>query len=330
MAWIGARSRSDAVDFVKAAAIVSVVLTHSGINIFNPNASAWDHVLASDFTWFQIPTFLLVSGFLYFSKDPLPLREVARRLSRVLIPYVLATVFMQISGITKVSGLRDALYQIATATALGPYYYIALISGCTLMLWPLSRVDRGGAALLLAALFAYAIALVFWPRLQIPSSPLWRERNPLEGFVLGYFVLGWVAAQHRTWLTARFSRNRLPIACAAVLGVVYWFAGIGDGFDRNLITLKLVVYTLSVVALILIATRGRRAPRFVQFLSGATLTIYLYHLAPQTVARAWVRPWPPPLRIGFQLALGVGAGCLLAFIGQRVLGAQRARRYLGA
>jgi len=324
------RERIDSIDFLKPAAIVSVVMTHSGFNPFNPNATVWDRVLARDWTWFNVPSFLLVSGFLYFSHEPASLRDVARRLARVLIPYVLATLFMQAVGTTKVDGLRQSLYQIATATALGPYYYIALISGCTLLLWPLSRLERGGAAALLAALIAYAIAVVFWPGLRFPSSPVWSERNPLEAFALGYFVLGWVAAQHRAKLAPLLAQHRQFIACVASVGVVFWFVSVGRIVNRGLLQLDLVLYSLSVVALILGLTHGRRAPRAVRFLSAATLTIYLYHVAPQAVARAWVLHWPPPLRIGFQLALGVGSGCLLVLVGRRVLGAERARRFLGA
>jgi peptidoglycan/LPS O-acetylase OafA/YrhL len=125
-------------------------------------------------------------------------------------------------------------------------------------------------------------------------------------------------------------RRRFSIGCVAGAGVLFWFASIGRTFNLDLVNLNRVIYSLSVVALILVLVHGRRAPRAVVFLSTATLTIYLYHLAPQLFVNPWLRAWPPPLRIGFQLVLGVGAGCLLAFAGQRVLGAQRARRYLGA
>lgn len=327
-----AHAHLDAVDFIKAAAIVAVVATHSGINVFYPNATRWDEVLTSTWTWFHVPSFLLVSGFLYQSERRVGLRDVARRLSRVWIPYVLATLFMQATGTTPVpvTGVGDVLYQIATASALGPYYYVALISGCILALWPLSRLAPAGAAALLAALFAYAVALVFWPGLHLTTSPLWSERNPLDAFVLGYFVLGWVAAQHRERLARILAAQRLPIGCVAAAGALFWFASIGRSMNLDVVNLNRVVYTLSVVALILVLTHGRRAPRAVVFLSTATLTIYLYHLAAQLPAALFVNAWSPPLRISFQLALGIGFGSLVAIVGRRVLGAERARRYLGA
>jgi len=325
-----ARAHLDAVDFIKAAAIVAVVATHSGINVFYPNATQWDKLLTSTWTWFHVPSFLLVSGFLYQNEQRVGLRDVARRLSRVWIPYVLATLFMQATGTTQVTGVGDALFQIATASALGPYYYVALISGCILALWPLSRLAPAGAAALLAALFAYAVALVFWPALHLGSHPLWRERNPLDAFVLGYFVLGWVAAQHRERLARLLAEHRLAIGGVAAAGVLFWFASIGRSFNLDLVNLNRVLYTLSVVALILVLTHGRRAPRAVVFLSTATLTIYLYHLAAQLPMARFLNDWPPPLRIAFQLALGIGFGSLVAIVGRRVLGAERARRYLGA
>jgi fucose 4-O-acetylase-like acetyltransferase len=325
-----ARTHLDGIDFIKAAAIVAVVATHSGINVFYPTATVWDRVLTATWVWFQVPAFLVVSGFLYSSERPVSLREVAGRLARILIPYVLASVFMQLVGAAPVDGLRQALFQIASASALGPYYFIAYISFCTLMVWPLSRLDRRGAAGVLAALFAWAVAPIFWPALQIPASPLWQARNPLEMFVFGYFVLGWVAAQHREWLALRLARHRLLIGIVASAGVTFWFASQGTTFNLGLNTLYRILFTLSMLALILVVTHGRRAPRAVVFLSTATLAIYLYHLAPQIAMTRWVMPWPPPLRILFQFALGIASGCLLAFAGRRVLGAARARRYLGA
>lgn len=322
--------RNDAIDFIKAAAIIAVVATHSGINVFHPAATAWDRVLTATWTWYQVPAFLLVSGFLYYSERPASLRDVTRRLSRVWIPYVLASLLMQALAPSHVGGPAQALFQIATASARGPYYYIALFTGCTLMLWPLSRIGHKGSDVLLAALLTYAVALSAWPGLHVPASYFWMERNPLEGFRLGYFVVGWVAAQHREWLALRLAQHRLLIGCVAGAGVVFWFASLGHTFNRDIIDLKLVLYTLSVVALIVVVTHGRRAPRAVRFLSTVSLTIYLYHLAPLAATNLWVRPWPPLVRIVFQLVLGIGSGCLLALAGRRVLGSKRARRLLGA
>ncbi len=322
--------RIDAIDFLKAAAIVAVVATHSGVNIFYPMSTAWDRALTSTWTWYHVPAFLLVSGFLYQSERPASLRDVARRLARVWIPYVLACLFMLAVGAARVDGVRQALFQIASASILGPYYYIAQITGCMLTLWPLSRLEQRGAALLLAALLAYAVALVHWPALHIPASALWMGRNPLESFVLGYFVLGWVIAQHRAWLTLRLSAHRLLIGCIAAAVAYTWIAGLGLTPNPDITSLHRVLYTLSVVALILIATRGRRAPPVVRFLSTASLAIYLYHLAPVVATSVWINRWPPPLRIAFEFLLGIGFASLLAIVGRRVLGAERARRFLGA
>jgi fucose 4-O-acetylase-like acetyltransferase len=325
-----AGERIDGIDFIKAAAIVAVVATHSGFAAFYPNATVWDRAFNATWTWFHGPSFLLVSGFLYCRESPVGPGDIARRLLRVWIPYVIASVFMQVSGTTPVDGPGQALHQIVTASAIPVYYYIALLSGCTLAVWPLSRLAHRGAAVLLAALFAYAVALVFAPGLHVPSSPFWMARNPLETFALGYFVLGWVAAQHRDALARCLERRRALIGGVAAAGAAFWFVSMGRIHDPDAANLNRISYTLSVVALILVATHGRRAGRGVRFLSTTTLAIYLYHVAPIVAVNARIVPWPPPLRIGLQFVIGLGFGSLVAIVGRRVLGAARARRYLGA
>ena len=288
-------------------------------------------MLTATWTWFHVPAFLLVSGFLYCSERPASLYQVAQRLSRVWIPYVLATLFMQLTGTTMVANLGQALFQIATATALGPYYYIALISGCILMLWPLSRLDRGGAAVLLAALFAYAIALVFWPAPALPRQPRLARAQSAGGVRARLLRAGLGRGPApRAAGCELLARHRFAIACVAGVGVVYWFASIGDDFNRDLISLK--PRGLHAQRRGVDPGRDARAPRAAVVRLPQRGDAHHLPLPPgaAAVARTWVRPWPPPLRIGFQLALGVGAGCLLAFVGRRVLGAQRARRYLGA
>jgi peptidoglycan/LPS O-acetylase OafA/YrhL len=68
----------------------------------------------------------------------------------------------------------------------------------------------------------------------------------------------------------------------------------------------------------------------VRFLGEASLAVYLLHAALLSATYLAVAPWSPPVRIAFQLAVGLGGSALLALAARRLLGAERARRWLGA
>ena len=136
-----AGGRWHAVDHIKAAAIVAVVFTHAGRVSLDAWSSLPDFLLTSLWTRFHVPAFLLVSGFLYARTAPVPAAEVGRRLSRILLPYALASGVAIAAGLavtatawmrwpTAVRGVGDLTWQLATASALGIYYYVLLAVAC--------------------------------------------------------------------------------------------------------------------------------------------------------------------------------------------------------
>jgi fucose 4-O-acetylase-like acetyltransferase len=323
--------RLDGVDFLKAAAIVAVVFAHSGIFLFDRRVTAWDRWLTGAWVWFHVPTFLLVSGFLYCRRSPVPFAQVGSRLARLLLPYAVVSVAVQASGIVpRPPTLGDAAWRLATGSTLGVYYFVPVLAGCTLLVWPLSRLRARGAAAVLGALLAYALASALAPGLALPLDPFWAVRCPIENFWGGYFVAGWLAALSWPRLVELAVRHRRVVILLCVGAIGLWFHGLGGRFPPRWAVLTRALYTLGVVGSLLLATRGRRAPGAVRFLAEASLAVYLLHAALLSASYLAVAPWSPPVRIAFQLAVGLGGSALLALAARRLLGAERARRWLGA
>jgi peptidoglycan/LPS O-acetylase OafA/YrhL len=322
--------RYHAIDYVKAAAIVAVVFTHAGRIGATARGAFWDVALTEAWTRYHVPSFLICSGFLYVRARPASLQAVGRRLRRVLVPYLVASIVVQLAGFGGASSLGAFAKRIATASMLGPYYYVLIIFACVLLIWPLSRAPRAAAWTLLGVAVSLAIAFGLEPSLR-PLKPLfWTLRDPLDHFYLGYFCIGWLAAAHtpqlRMWLTGH---RRLAWAlCGTSFGVGIYYVAQRRVFEIGVA--DTVLYTLGVVGIITLATAARPAGSVVRFLADSSFSIYLYHHLFQLMAAPITREWPGAIRIGTQVLIGLGVASLLVLAGRRTLGRSRSRFWLGA
>lgn len=324
----------DALDWVKACAIVAVVFNHApGPLLFHPNVSEWDRVLAIVWTPFHVPSFLFVSSFLYARTHPIAAREVASRLGRVLVPYLVASLLVQTLGLSTAKDLGDVVFQLATASSLGTYYYVFLIAIMIPLLWPLSRLGRRSIATLFLACLAFTVATALAPQLHFTRGWFWPQRDPSEHFFLGFFLAGWLSALMLPELRRLYLTHRAPLAAAAGLAVVSgalvkWLALQGV-VSLEVAVIFRVIYTFSIIGCIVAVAQQRRASRWVRFLSEATLTIYLYHQIFQIPLRPFLVDWHPLARVIVQVAAGLAGGSAVALLGRRALG-RRSRLLLGA
>lgn len=319
----GGRGRLHAVDHVKAAAIVAVVFTHAGRGGFSPQTDSLDFLLTSLWTRFHVPSFLFASGLLYARFEPVGLRHVGQRLWRVLLPYAIASCVAQIVGVTTARSWGDVLFQFASASSLGVYYYIFVITVCTPLVWPLSRVSLRAVAGLVAATVLLTGLYAVDPSLRFVQSFFWALRDPLQHFYLGYFASGWLVAGLLPRLHP--SRGALALALLGVASGLLSFSKwlpLPAPFDRML-------YTFGVIGLISHLTHDRPARGVVRFLSDATLGLYLYHRICQNLVAPISNGLADAPRILIQLVAGLGGGSLVVLSGRRLLGRERARRYLG-
>jgi fucose 4-O-acetylase-like acetyltransferase len=324
-----APGRYAAIDFLKAAAIVAVVFTHARGDFF-PRARSWDFWLCASWTAFQVPAFLFASGFLEARRDPVPFARVGERWLRVLAPYLLASAVAYLVGVARARSAGDLAFQLATASPLGVYYYVLLFVAVTPLAWPLSRAGPAAAWALLGAC-VLAMGVLAGRATSGPAGGwFWSLRNPLDHFSLGFFLAGWIARLGVERLERAWSRWRRALGLALAAGVSLGPIAASELLPAGLAVPLRVAYTLAVVGVVAAATRARLPGRCVAFLSEAGLAIYLHHRIFQRLLEPQVAGWPEPARTLCIVAVGLGGATAVALLGRRALGAERARRWLGA
>ena len=317
-----------AVDFIKAIAILAVVAAHSGVARWG-SAGRYDldFFLTRIWTPFHVPAFLIVSGFLYASVVPIDGRTIGRRLNRILVPYVIASVTVFLTLGTAPSFLA-ALILLAAASALSIYYYVFLMVCLILLLWPLSRIPIWSIGVLLVLCFLGELARLAWPATLASKSPTLSMRNIFDHFVLGYFLVGWLVALSMNPVRRIVERHAKALTLAAFVGLVFFGAVYADLLPGPP-QLARIGYTISVVGAVALLTRTRTSSRVILFLSESSLAIYLFHRIFQQLALPWLMPLPDVFRLFGQFAVGLGGSILLVLLVRRIAGPDRARRLIG-
>jgi peptidoglycan/LPS O-acetylase OafA/YrhL len=309
-----------AVHAIKAAAIVAVVVTHAGPYGLD---AGLDGVLRSGWVDFHVPAFVFLSGFLYHRLAPIPARDVARRLARIVPPYLIASLFGIATGLLQPK--HPVWFCLLTGSAVGIYYYVFVMALLIPLVWPMSRLPTRTVEIALAALLLHLCAAIVRPAWLPIQGLFWGVRNPL--MLAPYFLAGWLARAHLPRLAAFAQRHAglvLGLALATVALYVGGLESMATGATRRLARLA---YTMAVVTLIAMAWSGRSVPRFVRALGDATLAIYLYHiLAYQGLG--YLGRTAPALRIPALAAIGLATGLAVAFGGRALLG-RRARWVTG-
>jgi len=318
------------VDLVKAIGIATVVLIHSLRPFFVPQSSRTELVLGS-ILQFAVPGFLAASGFLYASGERASAAVTRRRLARLLVPYLLASLAAHVFWYVfdgRTPAPRALLESLLLASAFGPYYYV-LVAVLFVVATP-ALLRLGPRALGALTVAGIAAQCVLW--MSLPFSFFWMFRNPLHW--AGFFLAGFWLGRHEPSATARIGSRRGLIcgASVAVAGVAALLRADTQSYELGGALSSLFVWSV-LLALFAFAAQREGRSRAIRFLSDSTYTIYLFHLFAVFPMQRFV-PAPPgvfdPVPIGATWLVGFVAPLLLAAAGRAVLGASRSRALLGS
>jgi peptidoglycan/LPS O-acetylase OafA/YrhL len=324
-----ARVRFPTIDYIKAAAIVAVTMTHAVPDLFDPGTSRFDRVAAS-LTCFHVPAFLLAAGLLATRAGPVGWHGVRDRLQRVLVPYLIATVVALLTGLWTPTTPRMFVFRVVTGSGLGIYYFVPVLACCIVLLPLLSRLRTAVLAMLTATLGIYAEIAWHQPAWRLTHEFFWQIRDVFLQFHLGHFLLGVLAARGMPALRGFQARWPGLILTVSAVGVAWfvWLAATESPWAWQ--PLVHTAYLLGLVGVIASLAPAGPALAPVRFLSEATLTIYLYHLMVYPLVMPQARLLlDPPLRFVLMSALGLAFGTLVVVAGRRGLG-RRSRLLLGA
>jgi surface polysaccharide O-acyltransferase-like enzyme len=324
------------IDVLKGVGIVSVVWIHATSDPAIGEPGLHERTLLQ-LTRFAVPGFLAVSGYLYATRESVPLAATLGRLRRVLVPYLLASALAQLYWWalgTPHAPIR-ILRELLDASSFGPYYYVFVITTMILLTPLLARIPPRGVVALWVLLFAsygLRIAIANTGPERDPADLYWFLRDPTNGGT--YFVAGWLCALYRRPLAAACGRFRSALA-ATGLGLALLLSVLAVWPDARLLQGLAGWLNIFVVMALLVAfsLSLRESPPALRFASDATYTVYLYHLFfLYTVMQALPSVGSVAGRLALELA-GWGAGLvgsgLLVAASRRVLGA-RARVWFGA
>lgn len=317
------------IDWIKAVAIVSVVVTHAlslpglfgGRAAPEPTLDEWLHLLVH----FCVPAFLFASGVLHAQRAADRSAGMWRRLTRILVPYAIASAVAQLAGLSGAQSVADVLFQLATGASLSIYYFCFLLVVCLLLTWPLERLHPRAPDLALAGLLVVGLVRTVWP--GPPENFFWTIRNPLRFY--GYFLAGHAAWRYRAVLAAARARLGVAAALACAGGIAGYAAAGPRSLAWSSAALLRACYSTSVVGLLALALERLPPPRAVRFLSRASYGIFLYHFFFVYPLLEPTAAWPPLARIGARVGAGLLGATAVCLVAARLFGA-RSRLLVGA
>ncbi len=327
------RDRRADIDYIKAVAILAVVIMHAGGPI-HAGMDVGERFMRQAWVNFHVPSFFVASGFLYYRPDPISWAGIGSRAVRLLVPYTVASILAALFLGHGTATLTDFFYRLATGGVVPIYYFVFDFALCIPLLWLLSRSSGKVVWAIWACLYAYVIAIAAgWlstPRLGF----YWLARDPFYQFWFGYFIAGWlVAYKSRSLVLPHWVSKMLPLLFlgAAAPYLYLWTQMIIEHEMLQPLPMRILLksfYVFGVVGLISVATTSLRVPGVVRFLSEASFTLYLYHHAFQAVARPHLLDVAPMLRVVLLTTIGIAGASIVALVGRRTLGT-RSRLLLG-
>jgi fucose 4-O-acetylase-like acetyltransferase len=332
-----APGRIAAVDWIKAIAILAVVVNHAGPPPWHPGFRFVDWLIRYGLVVFHVPAFLLVAGFLYQRAHAIGWREIGMRLQRTWIPFAVASAIAWGIGLWQPYGWRDALWALFAAQTIGTYKFIAFLGLCIVLTWPISRLAPRALLVLLLAMSVLAVGAEWYGHLHFGERVLGSATGAglarfceFVFYPIMYFTIGWLVSIHRAPLLRLLERFQPAVLALSLAILALWLAATPyhETFHRAPSAAR-VVYSLSTVAGLVAATRRAPVPAAIQFLSDASLGIFLYHIMLVLRLQDHVLGWPPLVRLPVCLAASLACGVYVCVLARRILGT-RARTWFGA
>jgi len=281
-----ARRRYGSIDTLKAAAIVTVVWIHAFGRPLNLDALS----LEALGTWWAVPAFFFASGFLHFRATPISVATWIAWARRLLGPYLVASLVVLAARRWlwgEPLGWREGLVALAAGSAFNVYYYVPVLMGALVLAVGLSRRPQLALATFVLFWLSGLLGIMGVEPVNYFFGLFWMMRSPFVWW--GYFLAGWVAAQHRETLAGLSAGQRQRVgSVAAGLVAVVAVGCLVPGSWRMLGRPLLYVATYAVIVAVVALGARVGARRAVRFLSEMTYPAYLYHfLFIAAVKHAW-------------------------------------------
>ena len=319
------------VDILKALGIAAVVLTHALRDPWNPNVSPGE-LWIGKITRFGVPGFLACSGFLYASSAGVSVSMTLRRVKRIAIPYLLASLGAQIWWLSQDRVFESAAFvrELALAASFGQYYYVLVIFSLVLVTPLFAVLPRAVLGVLTFFLFCSQGWLESGGLMGL--NWFWQTRNPLLWYA--YFLLGWLIRLNYEGIHDTLVGRRAESAIASGIAVGLCVAAMS--FSDSILVVRIARWLniYAVIALSFALTCGRAdTGALVRLVSDASYSVYLFHLFFLVALRPHVRPVFGELDlpvIGIHWSVALLGSLAIVLLSRALLGRDRSRTIIGA
>lgn len=324
----GPRERIAVVDYLKTTGILFVVLIHAMRDHFDPNISSTEFSLKAAIT-FAVPFFFAASGYLYCSAAAIPFSMILRRMKRILVPYLIASIAGQVFWY--LNGKGNDPFTIAidflSANTFGIYYFVLVLFLFVLLTYPLSRMPRRWVPILFLLSLA-GLALHTYVR---PASSLaWQIRDPL--LWLHVFLFGWLIRREsdRVRVVMLEYGRLILVITLSVFALCTWLLYTNEPSPKLLFPRWMSAYALT-AGVFALTWNKQSTPTIIRFLSDSTYTVYLYHIFFVLAFKAWASPAPRAFEPGIIAATWLSGffGALAILLLVRVTAGERSRLLVG-
>lgn len=324
-------SRVVGIDYLKALAILAVIWIHSFMPFdLSPPALRLMFILG-EITHFAVPTFFFASGFLYFSKAPIPWPTTVRRLKRILIPYLIVSILAEafMSSMTELSlSASMVFFDVATGKSFPIFYFIPVLLLLVLIIdgRALSRVPRAVFPLFLVLVTTGLLSVMHY----LPMSHFWLMRNPLNWGC--YFFFGWLVRERWATIEAWPASKRLGFgavcAAAIIIEIIFLSYQPDHSWKREVAAVSYFGSYFMILGILLMFNDAVPI-KLIRWLSDRTYGLYLYHFF--FVFFVLTYHLRTTRMTGFiALAAGLAGSVLICLSTQKLMGRERSRRYFGA
>ena len=280
-------TRSQTIDAVKGAAILLVMAGHVLVWNHMEDAYVYDVIKV-----IQMPLFIMVSGYLCGTgRHVSDLAGYAKILKKRALAYLTPFFFwiVLLHPRHPLSSIRETLFDLdnglwflMTLFILTVMIYTAQLAQGAAAKWKGGRAARYARAVFWAVYLGLAAFVVLETLLG------WEFLSPgLTRLYLPFYLAGYLAGEHREWMRG-IPEGVQKLSCAAVLVLLLLMAAVWDLQDVSTVFLlgRQLMASFAgclAAALLLKFLRDGRLKRFLAFLGGYTLEIYVLHFHFATV-----------------------------------------------
>jgi surface polysaccharide O-acyltransferase-like enzyme len=266
-------------DWMRAIAILLVISTHASYNeVFNANSIV---AYIDIFAHLSVPLFVFISGFLMFD---VPKEKILSRLPRILLPYLLFSLFCQIIKFrTDLSGnIGTILYNILTGDSFGIYYFVFVLF--YLYFWGMivnkykKYINQIMIVLLLVTIPFLIFSTIKENNLYFISRELY-YRFPLNWLFLFTFGM-WMKfmESNKEFYTVMF-KQRFLFLIGFILSIVLIFISNSFGLWVIYTSLPWFIYSLLGILTLFLFLQFT-PPVLIKYLSNTSYSIFLAYILP--------------------------------------------------